>query len=385
LSEKDLLLDVSRLVWRVWRGALPTGIDRVCLAYLSHYRERALAVLQRKGAHVVLPAAQSDRLFDILLGRGDQARRNLVKAALTSLPWLRASPPRKGMCYINVGHTGLDEPSLPKWIERHDTRAIFMVHDLIPITHPEFCRPGEADKHRKRMSNLLRSATGVIANSGATLDDLAHFAEEEGQALPTSVVAWLGVDRFAPNDLRPTRLDVPHFVTIGTIEGRKNHVLLLRIWRRLAERLGPETPKLVIIGQRGWEAKQVFEQLDALGPLQQHVVELGRCSDAQLAGYLAGAEALLMPSFAEGFGLPVVEALRLGTHVVASDLPALREIGGTGATYLDPLADAEWEEEVARLTISARSPAGVVRPPTGYRAPDWQSHFDIVDAWLDTL
>lgn len=384
-SHRDLLLDVSRLVWRVWRGGLPTGIDRVCLAYLKHYREQALAVVQRKGAYIILPPAQSERLFEILLEGGRQARRNLLRVAIASLFRSRTAPPRAAMLYINVGHTGLDEPSLPRWLARHSTRAIFMVHDLIPITHPEFCRPGEADRHRKRMCNLLKSAQGVIANSKATLNDLVGFAEGEGLAVPRSVVAWLGVDTAIPADPEPVRLNVPHFITIGTIEGRKNHLLLLRIWKRLGERLGDLTPKLVIIGQRGWEAQQVFEQLDAPGPLQEHVVELGSCSDEQVAGYLAGAEALLMPSFAEGFGLPVAEALRLGTPVLASDLPALREIGGTAATYLSPAADSDWEEEVARLTNRASSHPHGRRPAFAYNSPDWRAHFDIVDSWLAAL
>ena len=66
MSKRDVLLDVSRLIWRLWRGRLPTGVDRVCLAYLDHFRSRSRAVVQRRGQYFILDERQSDRLFDLL-------------------------------------------------------------------------------------------------------------------------------------------------------------------------------------------------------------------------------------------------------------------------------------------------------------------------------
>jgi glycosyltransferase involved in cell wall biosynthesis len=285
------------------------------------------------------------------------------------------------MYYLNVAHTGLDEPSLPRWLQRHQTRPIIMVHDLIPITHPQFCRPPEAQKHRRRMLNVLLTAEGIIANSRNTLDELTVFAEAEGLTLPDCVVAWLGVENL-PIPIRPKSLGVPYFVIVGTVEGRKNHAMLLRVWQRLATRLGAGAPKLVIVGQRGWEAQHVFEQLDQPGLISEHVLELSRCDDNDLAVWLAGAKALLMPSFAEGFGLPIIEALRLGTRVVASDIPALREVGGTAATYLNPEDDAAWEKHIVCV---AQGPNAPCRPEPMPRVPNWPAHFAIIENWLDEL
>ena len=111
----------------------------------------------------------------------------------------------------------------------------------------------------------------------------------------------------------------PYFVVLGTIEPRKNHLLLLNIWRRLAEQQR-SPPKLVIIGTRGWENEQVLDVLDRSVLVRPHVVEGSGMGDRGLMRLLANARALLMPSFAEGYGLPVVEALSLGTPVVASDI-----------------------------------------------------------------
>jgi glycosyltransferase involved in cell wall biosynthesis len=317
-------------------------------------------------------------LFQLLLAKQPGRRSLLTFAVAASLRTLSISL-RPGSIYLNVGHTGLNEPSLPGWIARHRLRAVFLIHDLIPLTHPQFCRDGEAEKHKLRMNNVLASAAGMIGNSQATVDDLADFAEKQRHSMPPSVVAWLGAEDF-PHDPRPKRGGKPHFVVVGTIEGRKNHQLLLDVWRDIVADRGQEAPLLVIIGQRGWQADEVFEQLDRPGELQGHVLELGRCNDDDLAEWIAGARALLMPSFAEGFGLPVMEALQLGTPVIATDLPVFREIAVDRPIYLGPTDRAGWKSAVESF---AGNPHSEKAPD--FRAPTWQDHFTTVEAWLKNL
>lgn len=379
-SERPFLLDVSRLVWRAWRGGLPTGIDRVCQAYVRHFRARTRAVVQRQGLHFTLSPRDSDTLFELLLAN-EPVRAKLMAFAFRTLARTLRNSPRPGAIYLNVGHTGLNEPSLPRWIERYRLRAVYLIHDLIPITHPQFCREGEAEKHERRMSNVLASAAGVIGNSQVTVDELAAFASERGKPIPPSVTAWLG-GADLPLNSKPRHAPRPHFVVVGTIEGRKNHQLLLNVWRKIVEERGSDAPSLVIIGQRGWQADSVFDQLDRPGELEGHVLEYGTCDDDELAGWIAGAEALLMPSFAEGFGLPVIEALQIGTPVIASDLPVYREIAGEGPTYLDPTDEAAWKRTIGAFSDRTDRPFA---PPPAFHAPTWQEHFGKVDAWLSTL
>ena len=378
MSERPFLLDVSRLVWRAWRGGLSTGIDRVCQAYVEHFGARSQAVVQRGGFHFVLSPADSDRLFRLLLAR-EPARRSLLTFAIRASLRTLTTSPRPGSLYLNVGHTGLNEPSLPGWIARHRLRAVYLIHDLIPLTHPQFCRDGEAEKHKLRMNNVLASAAGVIGNSKATLDDLADFAEKEGRPMPPSIVAWLGAEDFQ-HDPQPKSGGMPHFVVVGTIEGRKNHQLLLDVWRQIVAERGQEAPLLVIIGQRGWQADEVFEQLDRPADLKGHVLELAACNDDELAGWIAGARALLMPSFAEGFGLPVMEALQLGTPVIATDLPVYREIAGDRPLYLPPTDKAAWKAAVESLAGGQQRKK---RPD--FHASTWQDHCTTVGAWLKKL
>ncbi|MCW3796678.1 glycosyltransferase family 4 protein [Sphingomonas sp. BN140010] len=382
--ERRYLLDVSRLVWRVWRGGLPTGIDRVCLAYLEQFEDRSLAVVQRSGVQLVLSASHSAWLFRILREAGPAARRRLIMLAASAGPRALRSKPTAGSIYLNVGHTGLNEPSLPAWVRRHRLRAVYLIHDLIPLTHPQFCRAGEAAKHEQRMDTVLSSAAGVIGNSQATLDELAMFARARGVAMPASLPALIsGIP--AATKVLPRMQDRPYFVTVGTIEGRKNHKLLLEVWRSLVSQLGANAPMLVIIGTRGWQAEETFEQLDRLGDLAGHVWELGRCGDEQLAAWIAGARAVLMPSFAEGFGLPVIEALQLGTPVIATDLPVYREIAGEIPCYLKADDCEGWKQAVVGYCTDDPDRVRQVSAAQTYVAPSWPMHFDLVERWLDKL
>ena len=290
-----------------------------------------------------------------------------------------------GRLYLNIGHTGLDDPGFQTWVGGTGVRPIYLVHDLIPITHPEYCRAGEQARHERRMRTVLETARGVIGNSQATIDELAEFSVAEGRRMPPAVAAWLGTP--TPPLQRPeTGADHPTFVVLGTIEARKNHFMLLQLWKKLIGRLGPKTPRLLIIGQRGWECEEVFALLDRDETLRSAVEELGDCSDEAMMGHLANARALLFPSLVEGYGLPLVEALQVGTPVIASDLPVFREIGQGVPDFVDPLDAPGWEDAILSYAEdgSSRRTAQLSRMER-FRTPTWEGHFAKIDSWLAGL
>jgi glycosyltransferase involved in cell wall biosynthesis len=384
--EGSLLIDISRLMGRTGDGRLPTGVDRVCLAYLSHFGARAQAVLQSHGWRRIMPYRESQELFRLLLERGPHflrdARLTLTRAYLP--PW--PSQDGAGRISINPGHSGLDDLGMPPWMRRTRQRPVFVVHDLIPLTHPEYCRAGERERHIARLEGLLGAGAGLVTNSQATLDELEKFARARGLPLPPAVAAPL-----APADLPRTAastppLAQPYFVVLGTIEPRKNHLLLLHLWRDLARRLGEQAPQLVVIGQRGWECENVVDVLERCEGLRGLVHELPGCSDVALARYLRHAQALLFPSFVEGYGMPLVEALTQGTPVIASALPVFREIAGDVPDYLDPLDGPGWSEAILDYAQpgSPRRAAQLQRMD-GFEAPTWQRHFELVEGLLERL
>lgn len=387
MTEPPVLLDVSRLIWRAWMGLLPTGIDRACIAYVRHYRGRGLAVVQRGGITRVLNAALSQRLFDILTDPPPNIRWRLIGVAARGLmPGSGADKDEiGGALYFNVGHTGLDRVGHARWVQRSGVRAVYYVHDLIPITHPQFARAGVPRRHAMRMCSVLRLGAAVIANSADSVQALGAFAKEAGLAMPSALIAPLGVEAHVSAPVH-TPQEPPAFVMLGTIEGRKNHALMLRVWRRLIARLGEHTPRLVIIGQRGWQADDIFRQLDEDVTLRPYVRERGWCDDAELRRWLGTARALLFPSFVEGQGLPLIEALAAGVPVIASDLAVFRETAGAIPYYLDPHDEAAWEVAVTDYAAQhSDARARQLERMRDFTPPSWEGHFRMVERWLEQL
>lgn len=390
-----MLLDVSRLVWRTWQGGLPTGIDRTCLAYVSHFGDRAQAVVQRGGLTRVLPEALSRSLFENLStqgkGRPEAGLRRFAFRGLAQL-FKRGGKAREyeGRLYLNIGHTGLNRAGHNDWIERSGVRPIYFLHDIIPLTHPEYCRSGEPQKHVRRVATLMECGAGIIANSADTVTSLRDFAQQHHSGpVPPTIIAPLGaelllgaIDAAGTSDRAPPA--DPYFLMLGTIEGRKNHLLMLNIWAEMARKLGDACPKLVIIGKRGWECEQAVDLLERCEAIRGKVSELPRCNDAQLDRYMRGARALVFPSFVEGYGLPLVEALFCGTPVIASNLGVFRELAGAVPDYFSPIDGVGWMNAI--LAYAAEdSPArdAQLARMQGWVAPTWSAHFAKVDAWLE--
>ena len=386
VNDRPLLLDVTRLIWRRWVGRLPTGIDRVCLAYLERYRGDAQAVIQWRGFRRILPETASDHLFDLLLRPRRNARRDLALFLGRERMRSNARLPGRNRLYLNVGHTALQKPGYVDWTRTAGIRPVYMIHDLIPITHPEYCRAGEAERHTLRVRNMMASAVGIIGNSQATLDSLTAFANEVSMPTPSMIAAPLGTDLDRVRRDAPSTSERATFVMLGTIEARKNHLLLLQIWARLVRTYGANVPRLLVIGQRGWECEQVFDLLDRSEVLRGAVVEISSCSDAELDGHLLDARALLFPSLVEGYGLPLIEALSSGTPVIASDLLVFHEIGQEVPDFIDPLDGPAWHAAILDYaqTDSPMRDAQLERLAC-YRAPRWDGHFARVDPWLGTL
>jgi len=177
----------------------------------------------------------------------------------------------------------------------------------------------------------------------------------------------------------------PYYVVVGTIEARKNHLLLLNVWRSLARGPGP-APRLVVVGARGWDSEQALDLLERSRLLAPHVMEVSGLGTPGLQRLIGGARALLAPSFEEGYGLPIAEALAVGTPVVASDIPVFREISQGQALLLDPTDGPAWRAMIAEMTAD-KSPlrekwrAAAAR----YRAPDWGGYFAEVERFLAEL
>jgi glycosyltransferase involved in cell wall biosynthesis len=386
-----IILDLSRLLSRLLHPT-PTGVDRVEMAYargLMAAVPKALcfAAVQPSGIYGRLPAEAVLRFLDRTEARwqseGQVSRRALHRAAVRSLLELRPrlapiGRDRGSVVYVQSSPHHLTRPTLvASLLRRERARFVCMVHDLIPLDYPEYARADGAQAQAQRIDTVVRQADGVIVNSHATLLSLQPYLDRAGR-MPITRVAHLGTAAvLAP---RPAKATAPYFVCLGTIEPRKNHLLLLNLWRRLSERFGAQAiPKLVVIGRRGWENEQIVDMLERCPALVGCVEEHAGLPDREVQRLLAGARALLLPSFAEGYGMPVTEAIALGVPVVCSDLAALREAGGDVPEFLDPLDGPGWLAAIADLASDNSEIANrqrQLRP--AWHAPGWEEHIAIL-------
>lgn len=380
-----IAIDITRLVDRFLQRRLPTGIDRVSLAYVNHYAQSARALVRWHGFSFVLSEKSSHALFSRLLCERHRFDSGYYYQIIMGIigGWYQRNI--NNYILLNTGHTGLESEAYPAMLQRLGVKPVFFVHDLIPITHPEFCRAGEAQKHQIRINNMLDCAAGIIANSLATYEDLRNYCSARASSLPKTISAPLAPAHFAV-EVQPRPTDRPFFIMLGTIEPRKNHLLVLQIWRRLIEHMGNQAPQLILVGRRGWESEQVFNMLDRSTQLHPFVTELNDCTDLQLAAYFQHAQALLFPSWVEGFGMPLVEALSAGLPVLASNLPVFQEIAGDIPDYIEPHDGAGWFSAIIDYlpSMGARRSAQLLRM-RDFRAADWSEHFIAVDLLLSEI
>lgn len=381
-----ILIDVMRLFFRRDAGVLPTGIDRVSLEYIRHYGDWARAVLSLGPMAAALSLSDSRRMFRWLLDPQPGFRRTAARMALKNSAWDWIRPRIGNSILFNTGNLWFNTRYYASQLRWLGARPVFFVHDLIPVKHPEYFRAGEGADFLLHLRNVLGMSRGIVVNSRDTETALVRHAKATGSPCPPIAVAPLAPRLEAPSAPLPRAVPEPYFVILGTIEPRKNHVLLLHIWRALAQGKHGPLPKLYVIGQRGWEFQKVVDLLEHSESLKGVVFERNDCGDAELAGLLQHAQALLMPTFAEGYGMPVAEALAAGVPVIASDLPAFREIAGAIPEYADPLDGARWRELILDYARpdSARRRAQLARI-AAYRPATWARHFEIVDRFLETL
>jgi glycosyltransferase involved in cell wall biosynthesis len=402
-AEPDIVLDLSRLLSRITH-ATPTGVDRCEMAYarglLAAVPDRlTFAAVHPAGFYGRLPHSAVLRFLDLTeerwASRGFDSiwdKRRFVAGALAALrPRLpRRAPSARPRVYLQASPNNLTRPTLIGRILGYEAaRFVCLVHDLIPLEFPEYARAEGAALHRRRVDTIVQHAAGVISNSHATMAALMPYFEAAGRK-PTTTVAHLGLYR-DPSELRSRASAAPagrpYFLAIGTIEPRKNHLLLLNVWRRMAKTYGSENiPRLIIVGRRGWENEQVIDMLERCQVLQGCVEELAGLPDDRMQMLLSGARALLMPSFAEGYGMPVTEAMASGVPVICSDLPALREAGAGVPDFLDPLNGGDWLEAVLDYGSSASDRrTHQMERMRDWRAPTWDEHIGLVLSMLNRL
>lgn len=380
-----------------------TGIDRVELAYLDRLLaepEPLFALVRTTLGFVLLDRAGATAVRDRLTGRAPWGGADLLgRLSQPQAPmraraesdlrrlcigrarpaWLARLLRRRlpvGTAYLNVGHSNLSQVVFDAVGRLPGRQITVMVHDTIPLDHPGLSRPDIPARFAERLKRVGAMADLVLYNSVQSQRDAERHFRGWGP-VPEGAVAPLGVDVPVPDPAAlPAGLDLarPYFVTLGTIEPRKNLGFLLDLWEAMAADPPPQgLPRLFIVGRRGWADPAFFDRLDAL-PQGGAVRVLGGLPDGAAAALLQGAAGLLFPSLAEGYGLPPLEAAALGVPVICNDLAIYRETLGDSVVYAPITESYAWRKEI--INLLAAYPDGTQgNRRVGLTVPTWADHF----------
>ena len=243
--------------------------------------------------------------------------------------------------------------------------TVVTVHDLAVLREPSWFPAWSRSYGRALMPRAVRNADRVICVSRATARDAVGLLDVPYRKLRVIPNATEPVFSTPPG---PPPLEPPYLLCVGTPEPRKNLPALLEAFT-LVRRAGRRV-RLALVGADGWGEVRVGST--------EGVVAFGRVDDSELRDLYAHAEALVLPSLWEGFGLPVAEALATGCRVACSNIPALRELAGEDATYFDPASPEAISEGILQALTQPR--------PHPRRGSSWDdAAASVVALWRELL
>lgn len=329
--------------------ALSNSMRKVLSRFQAPPREEARGASAAPSLHAEGRLARLKQVFQHFRHSGELLYQ--IYGALATPPGLlKANHVRfqPGDIVVLVDSTWNSRQMLARLIAAQRTPGInlgVMVHDLFPLTLPEMCHADTITGYRRWFEIVASEADFFVTNSEATRSSLETYLCEHPELRTKTLQSGsfpLGADldqaHRSTADMSPMRQairDLSGFVilAVGTIEPRKNYAAILDAF----DLLSPRYPvSLAIVGRRGWKNLDVIERI-ATHPLRgSRLLHLDNASDTELAEAFSRAGCLVCASWAEGFGLPVVEGLMYRIPVLASDIPAFHEAGGTFCLYFPP-------------------------------------------------
>lgn len=228
-------------------------------------------------------------------------------------------------------------------------KSIGVIHDLASIKFPKAYSKRELLFQKTALINISRKAQKIVCVSNSTKDDLEKYLPATRDRVE---VIYPGINETIK---RKTGTDVlglksKYFLVLGRLEKRKNTENIIGAFAKL-KKMG-FAHKLVLVGKPGYGFRDI-ELAIKLSVFTKDIVTPGYLSDTMVNDLLNGAEALVYPSLYEGFGLPALEAMQVGTPVITSCLSSLPEITGKAAILVDPKSQDEIYEAMKSITTNS--------------------------------
>lgn len=347
-----LYIDVSNLI----SVNFVTGIQRVV-------REVVVRMLKKTEMETILlscPKGQED--FDILdneaflnyfsLGKGNKT--HIVSGNSCSINDLEAGSVFFDIDSVWSSHQRRSQ-ILPV-LKRQGVKLAVYIYDIIPITYPQYCHENTAFFFMNYLAAYLQYADVILVSAQSTLDAINDLSRQLNLPKVKGYVTWLGSD-FATQEQTDEQVSVEarsivkkgkYILCVGTIEPRKNHRLLLDAFDEKWVDMGIN---LVFAGRIGWDVGDLEKRMQEHPYRNQRFFHLSGQNDATIDYLYRNAFIVAFPTFEEGFGLPMIEAIERGSVLIASNIPVLKEVGKEFCDYFNPhstqeilaLVDNYWE------------------------------------------
>lgn len=243
---------------------------------------------------------------------------------------------------IEPGHFG--PFFLPKKVKR-----VTVIHDITPVIMPEYHIFMSRVFHKIFLPGILKRANHIITNSEYTKSDVTtHYPITKNKT--TAILLGKNED-FKPDHrtdfLEKYKIKKPYLLYVGTIEPRKNLSRLIAAFEKLNKN-GIGNHQLVLAGKKGWKIDDLYTQIEN-SSAKNNIILTGFVDKEDLAPLYTNADVFVYPSYYEGFGLPILEAMACGVPTVTSNTSSLPEVGGDAALYFDPMSVDDIYQTLAKL------------------------------------
>jgi len=234
-------------------------------------------------------------------------------------------------------------------LKEHGINVITMCYDLVPIKFPQYCFTNFSSEFSNFLFNLYYGSTTIITISNTTKMDLKNFYIDNGFKPPRLQIINLGND-LSQNISSSNYLsyEKEYILYVSTIETRKNHRLLLDVYK-YAKSLNKKMPILIFAGRKGWGVDDIFDEINKDSYLKENIKIFNNLTDEELKNLYKNSKFCLFPSFYEGFGLPVAEALSFGKFTLCSNISSLKEVGGDMLIYVNSIDYKVWYSRIINL------------------------------------
>ncbi len=259
------------------------------------------------------------------------------------------------------GNDKLPEHSFPN--------IVLTVFDVIAIKHPEwFVRPGQLNLHGQYLNTFIKSVRPwhtIAVNTESVKRDLLslfpHISIEQIFVVPLAVSSKFGaVPSFDEIDAVRLKYNIPsgrkYILSVNTLEPRKNTISVTKAFSILAQEYEIDDCCLVLAGSKGWLSEDLLAlDNNSFGKGNASIHITGYVDDEDLPTLYSGASLFCYPSLDEGFGLPVLEAMRAGVPVLTSNCPPLKETAGDGAEFAEPMNVNELAEKMFQILTEEKT------------------------------